>query len=241
MRILVIRHGDPDYVHDSLTEKGFREVELLSKRMARENVRDFFVSPLGRAQATAAPTLKLLNRTAETMPWLHEFRGVIVEPHSGKDRICWNLMPQYWTRSEALMDNTRWREDALIKTGDAGACYDEVVEGLNALLARYGYLREGMIFKTEKNTTDTIALFCHAGVGLAMIASLIGVSPMLMLNAAVLPTSSVTTLISEERRPGEVFFRLFQMGDTSHLYKADEPVSHAGLFPELYDPQKSVY
>lgn len=241
MKILIIRHGDPDYEHDSLTEKGLREAEYLSKRMAKENVRDFYVSPLGRAQATAAPTLALLNRTAETLPWLCEFRGKIIEPHSGRSRICWNLMPQYWTNSDDLMDRARWRDDPLIKTGDAGARYDEVIGGLDALLARYGYAREGLLFRCEHNIPDTLALFCHAGVGAVMISGLTGVPPLVLLNASVLPTSSVTTLIGEERRPGEVFFRLFQMGDTSHLFANGEPVSRAGLFPECYDPDKSVY
>ena len=31
MRILLIRHGDPDYEHDTLTEKGRREAELLAR------------------------------------------------------------------------------------------------------------------------------------------------------------------------------------------------------------------
>ena len=32
MRILIVRHGDPDYEKDSLTPKGFREAELLAER-----------------------------------------------------------------------------------------------------------------------------------------------------------------------------------------------------------------
>ena len=28
MRILIVRHGDPDYEHDTLTEKGYREVTV---------------------------------------------------------------------------------------------------------------------------------------------------------------------------------------------------------------------
>ena len=36
MRILIIRHGDPDYEHDSLTEKGLREANLLKKRLCCE-------------------------------------------------------------------------------------------------------------------------------------------------------------------------------------------------------------
>ena len=50
MRILIIRHGDPDYVHDSLTEKGWREAELLKNRLIREPMSAIYCSPLGRAQ-----------------------------------------------------------------------------------------------------------------------------------------------------------------------------------------------
>ena len=38
MRILLIRHGEPDYSTDSLTEKGRREAELLAQRLSRENI-----------------------------------------------------------------------------------------------------------------------------------------------------------------------------------------------------------
>ena len=35
MKIIFIRHGEPNYEIDSLTEKGWREAELLSKRTAK--------------------------------------------------------------------------------------------------------------------------------------------------------------------------------------------------------------
>jgi probable phosphoglycerate mutase len=38
MRILIIRHGDPYYPTDSLTEKGQREAELLSKKLIKEGI-----------------------------------------------------------------------------------------------------------------------------------------------------------------------------------------------------------
>ena len=58
MKILLIRHGDPDYTIDSLTEKGWREAKLLSNRLEKLEIRDFYVSPLGRARATVQPTLE---------------------------------------------------------------------------------------------------------------------------------------------------------------------------------------
>ena len=51
MKLLFIRHGDPDYTIDSLTEKGWKEAEFLSEKIAALDVRDFYVSPLGRARS----------------------------------------------------------------------------------------------------------------------------------------------------------------------------------------------
>lgn len=42
MRIIFIRHGDPNYENDCLTEKGEREAKLLAKRVAKwENISGF--------------------------------------------------------------------------------------------------------------------------------------------------------------------------------------------------------
>ena len=77
MRILLIRHGDPDYVHDTLTEKGHREAALLSEHAGALNIGDCYMSPLGRAQATAAYTLERLGKKAEVLGWLKEFPGQV--------------------------------------------------------------------------------------------------------------------------------------------------------------------
>ena len=72
MKILIVRHGDPDYTIDSLTEKGWREAEYLSEMLVKQlsdGTRDgevhFYMSPYGRAQDTASFTLKKLGREAE--------------------------------------------------------------------------------------------------------------------------------------------------------------------------------
>lgn len=43
-----MRHGDPDYANDSLTERGRKEVEALLKRAKNWNADRFYSSPLGR-------------------------------------------------------------------------------------------------------------------------------------------------------------------------------------------------
>ena len=92
MKLLIIRHGDPNYTIDSLTEKGHREAELLAERIAPMDIAAYYVSPLGRAQATAEYTLKKCGRTAKTLDWLHEFdRDLIIGP-DGQRRIAWDML-----------------------------------------------------------------------------------------------------------------------------------------------------
>ena len=64
MRILFIRHGDPDYANDTLTEKGHREAALLAERAESLNMGECFVSPLGRARHTADYCLKKTGKDA---------------------------------------------------------------------------------------------------------------------------------------------------------------------------------
>ena len=73
MKLLIVRHGDPDYDIDSLTEKGWKEVGVSFPEAFKLDVKAFYVSPLGRAKDTAAPTLKKMGRTATECEWLKEF------------------------------------------------------------------------------------------------------------------------------------------------------------------------
>lgn len=41
MRIVFVRHGEPNYTNDTLTEKGRREAELLSQRIKGWKVMSF--------------------------------------------------------------------------------------------------------------------------------------------------------------------------------------------------------
>ena len=46
MKLLLIRHGDPDYAIDGLTETGRREAALLAERIAPMEISEYYVSEL---------------------------------------------------------------------------------------------------------------------------------------------------------------------------------------------------
>ena len=146
MRIIFIRHGDPDYEKDSLTEKGWREAALLAERVSRWKVTDFYVSPLGRAQDTASLSLKKMGRQARTLPWLREFRAFINDPGRGEHVIPWDFYPGFWTKEERMYDRNAFADTPVMRSGPVKEEYARVCAGLDGLLAHYGYVREGGIF-----------------------------------------------------------------------------------------------
>ena len=57
---------------------------------------------------------------------------------------------------------------------------------------------------------------------------------MVLWQGTCLAPTSVTTIYTEERRPGIAVFRLQTIGDVSHLYMNGFAPSFAGRFCEVY-------
>lgn len=180
MKLLFIRHGDPDYSIDSLTEKGWKEAEYLAERIAKLDVRDFYVSPRGRARDTASLTLKKMNRTAIQCEWLREFAPRIDRPDRKDSPVCWDWLPQDWTADERFYLPDQWYEPPIMKAGKVKEEYEWVAEGMDTLLAGYGYVRDGHLYRTEQGNNDTLVFFCHFGVTCVLLGHLIGASPMVL-------------------------------------------------------------
>ena len=133
MKLIIIRHGDPDYSIDSLTEKGWREAELLSQRISKLDVKAFYVSPLGRAKDTAKLTLEKMNREAEVCDWLKEFYYCQVKlPYlpEGHTTIAWDFLPSFYTKVDQLYHPDDFKHVDFMEEGFAGnACGIGVEEG----------------------------------------------------------------------------------------------------------------
>lgn len=235
MRLLIVRHGDPDYSIDSLTEKGWKEAEYLSERLSKLDVKDFYVSPLGRAKDTASFTLKKMNRTAVECDWLREFDVLIDRPDvTDRQKRLWDWLPQDWTQDERFYQYDHWYENERLQQSDAKGYYDYVTGKFDKLLAEHGYVREGHYYRAEKPNEDTLVFFCHFGLECVLLAHLICASPMVLWHGFCAAPSSVTTVNTEERREGIASFRISAFGDISHLYVYDEPPAFAARFCEMY-------
>lgn len=251
MDLIIIRHGDPDYEHDTLTEHGWKEAQVLSERIKKLNVRDFYVSPLGRAQDTASCTLKAMNRTAETLDWLQEFPARVyldetpslLEAYPDRQirdgrltaNVCWDILPSYLFRHPEYFHKTEWRNSAIAHAGDMLSVYDHVITQFDRLLASYGYVRDNGLYHVEKSNRDTIVFFCHFGLECVLLSHLMGVSPFILWHTTAFAPTSVTTIHTEERKQGIASFRAAHLGDISHLLAAGMEPSFSARFCETFD------
>ena len=235
MKLLLVRHAEPDYEHDSLTEKGWREAAFLAQRLAQIPVKAYYVSPLGRAKDTASLTLQAVGHTAEACPWLREFDAPIWRPDVPEHKkVPWDWLPQDWMAEERAFRCDQWHQIPAMVDGDVKAEYDRVTGELDTLLKRHGYQREGRWYRVSEPNNDTIVFFCHFGVTCALLSHLLNVSPMILWQGCCSAPSSVTTVVTEERREGIAFFRMLGFGDISHLYANGEAPSFSARFRECY-------
>lgn len=234
MRIIFIRHGDPDYAKDNLTDKGKIEAELLSERVKNWDVKEFYSSPLGRAKATADYSMKKNGRTYKVCDWMQEFYYPVKDPVTGKDRIAWDFMPAYWTELPQMYDKDNWMNTEVLSTGEIAEKAKMVYDGIDGILSEFGYERYKGYYKAVKPNKDTIVIYCHLGVTFVMLSHLLGISaPVLWQQFFIAPTS-VTEVVTEEREKGIATFRVKKFGDISHLYVGGEKPSDSGFFQETF-------
>ena len=248
MRLIFIRHAEPDYKHNCLTEKGIREAEILSRRTAlwnTEHIRKIYVSPLPRAKMTAEPTLLKWNREAEEIPWLREFEYRITHPSSGKLHVPWDLYPEYFSEYPDMYDRERWIDTPLYSSNpEIKTAYQEICESIDALLAENGYHRNpegsGTMYDLDRSLTDgdeenALVFFCHFGVTAVILSHLIGVSPFILLHHTVILPTGITIVNAEKRVPDKAHLRIQVLGDVRHLAQAGEPFSTHAAFSPVFE------
>ncbi|HEX2939065.1 MAG TPA: histidine phosphatase family protein, partial [Ruminiclostridium sp.] len=184
---------------------------------------------------TASITLKKMNREAVILPWLREFNAPIIDERTGEQRIPWDWLPSEWTKVDEYYQKNLWHRTPIMQMGNVGKEASRVHAGLDELLKMHGYEREEQIYRAVHPNKDTIVLFCHFGVECVILGHLIGVSPMVLWHGMCAAPTSVTTLVTEERRKSIASFRMSSFGDISHLYAAGEEPAFAARFCETYD------
>ena len=179
LQLLIIRHANPIYETDSITEKGERQASLLAERIKRlETIHALYVSPLGRAIKTAGHIARATGIKPKELQWLKEV---------DRGDYPWCKPHNEYLKAGRFADLTLW-EDEYWAGNELRQVYEEVSSGLDKLLSEYGYERKGFIYKVKKtlpacsgklacprktSNEVTICLVCHGGVSIVMLSHLL--------------------------------------------------------------------
>ena len=230
MRLLIVRHGAPNYEKDTLTEQGWKEAELLAPHLARMKPDHIALSIFGRAQDTAKKTLELTGLKPEVFDWLCEFD---TRPPAPFDKTGWHSDPKVWT-VDPQWRSADWKESPLFKDSDFLRVYEADRAALDAYLAKHGYVRDGMLWHVAEEYYDineTIMFFCHLGRAVTLLSQLLDQPWIPVAHQFWVPTSSVTEIIFERSRFDRSIAipRVARFGDVSHLEEVGLPRCNSGL------------
>jgi len=225
MEIVLIRHGQPEWVRNGLnvdnpplTELGRRQAAAMADYLRAEQFDEVYCSPLVRARETAAPLFDVLGRTESIDPWLEEIRNPI-----------WNGTPeekaeQAYREQRQRASHARWGG---LEGGENVADFvDRINTGCSLFLQERGVRRqESALPLWEIDDPDRrIALVAHAGTNSVTICHLLGLPPTPWeWDRFVIQHASVSRLHSFELGDGHSF-SLTRLSDTEFMPVADRSV-----------------
>ena len=217
MRIIFVRHGHPDYVHDCLTPLGHQHAEAAALRLQDEGVTAIYSSTCGRALETAGHLAEKLSLPVNRCDFMREISWGAVDcadiPENGHP---WSLIDRMIAAGEPLNDPA-WAERAYFRSNKLLPHVEHIARETDAWLATLGYSREGLYYRAGENTDRTIAVFGHGGASAALMSHLFNI-PFPYVCAAMGPDFTGITIAALGNEPGQLTAPRFEiMNDARHI------------------------
>ncbi len=217
MRILIIRHGEPDYELDCLTENGIFQAKKLGERLKTIDISAVYTSTMGRARQTAQIAMEGRGLDITECDWLREFNMEVHDKDLPEAVPVWDILPKNWTKNKICFDKDLFYTAEGISDSMVKERYDAVCKGVDSVLAEHGLERQGEIYHVTKEHDKTIAFFCHFGATCVTLSHLIGISPIVTLQGFSAEPTAITTVCTDDRFGKDVNFRIHGFGDIHHL------------------------
>lgn len=232
MKIIFIRHGDPNYEKDCLTDVGKQQAQALAEYLKDVPVDTVYSSPLGRAYLTA--TTCYPKQKVVVLDWLKEFLGSPTLQDGTVQGCTWDFMPDYLDKHPYMYDNNKYLDSSELTSAGVVEKYHNVIAEFDNLLAQYGYQRKGNVYNVTNSNTKTIVCFCHLGLMSVLMSHLMNVPYVVLAQHFCASPSSITVFATEERQQGIAQFRCLGYGTTPHLTLKGMQNSFAARFCEIF-------
>lgn len=175
MILYYIRHGQPNYEINCLTELGKKQALFLSRRPDLRAVEAVFSSPSRRAMQTAMPTANLLGKEITVLDKCDEecaWQRFSQETPKG-NRWFYQNDAGIRALAKAQDDGSKWWDNAAFgeKIGENMQWYRDFTDEFMASLG-FSHDRETNSYKCTGAKYKKVALFAHEGAGYAILSAI---------------------------------------------------------------------
>ena len=220
-----IRHGEPIYNPDSLTDLGHLQSEALAKYFADNPLDIIYSSTSNRAILTAKPTCENLNKEPVLLDFANEvyaFSELNIEREDQKGKI-WLTQDKriinLFNSKEIRVLGDRWYDYPELKKYNYEKGINRIYDESDAFLKSLGYehIRYTGKYKVNKANNKKVALFAHEGFGLAFLSCILDIPyPMFCTHFDMCHTG--VTIVDFNEIDGFCVPKILTLSSDSHLY-----------------------
>ncbi|MBO7310204.1 MAG: histidine phosphatase family protein [Clostridia bacterium] len=173
-----IRHGEPIYNPDSLTELGHKQAKALSKYFLDIGLDEIYSSTSNRAMQTAEPTCEVLGLKAELLDFAnegHAWNEFSIENGNGKKWLFQSDKARALFSDKSIKElGYEWYKHSELVDYHYEKSMERVYNECDNLFYRFGYEHERYSgrYKIISPNDKKIALFAHEGFGRAFLSCL---------------------------------------------------------------------
>lgn len=203
MYIYLIRHGDKFEEYGNrdlleLTEKGYKQAELLGKRLSKYNIEKIYSSKMVRALQTSETINKYLNVDIAIRPDLREIDMGECELKG------WDFVKENYP--DFMEEFLKHKIDIPYPKGECGKdVWERSIK---------------VIEEITKSDLESIAVVTHAGVIRALISGFLGLAQQRRFFIGFPPENCSISIIKYDKGTGE--FYIHSVNDYAHLEELEE-------------------
>lgn len=217
MRIILVRHGHPDYENDCLTPLGRLHAAAAAQRLRDEGIQKIFSSTCGRAMETARYTADLLGLDVEGMDCFREINwGSADGQPLAFNGHPWDTADRMAAENQSLLDPD-WAAKPPFDHNLVKDYVEKIAKAADQWFGQLGYQREGLYYRVLKPAYDTVALFGHGGETAALLSHLFNVPFPFFCSAMGPDYTGIVVLTLPDQADTLVPVRFELVNDVKHI------------------------
>jgi probable phosphoglycerate mutase len=232
MLLYLLRHAEPIYEPDSITEYGKKQAEALAKRLSLYGVDEIYSSSSNRAVETARPTSIATGKKIEILDFANEkhlWKDFSVLKEDGTRQWCFedkSFIEFFQTREIRALGDKWYTHRAFI-----GSNYKEGIERVerasDCFLEKLGYRHDRIrgTYESSQTNCKRVAFFAHHGFGIAFLSAILDI-PFPMMSTHFYISHTGMTVIHFSDTPGICVPKVLCLSSDAHLYREGMPTKY---------------